>query len=84
MDEILAGGWNEAAIDEAAQDAVSFVINSMNASSELSRIHSVRKQVVKGMNYNVTFELENGEVWNAIVYRDLSGNFSITKPASKM
>jgi hypothetical protein len=43
----------------------------------------VKKQVVKGMNYDITFELDNNTAWNAVVYRDLSGEFSITS-TSKM
>jgi hypothetical protein len=37
----------------------------------------VKKQVVKGMNYDIIFELDDGSVWNAVVYQDLSGEFSI-------
>jgi len=84
MSEMLAGGWNESEVDEPVKDAVAFLLNRMNTSSELKEIIRVKKQVVNGMNYDITFELENGEIWNAIVYRDLSGNFSLKNPATKI
>jgi choloylglycine hydrolase len=76
---MIAGGWSEGEIDEATEDAVAFVLSRMNTSAKLKRILQVKKQVVKGMNYDITFELDNNTVWNAVVYRDLSGEFSITK-----
>jgi hypothetical protein len=76
---MIAGGWSEGEIDEATEDAVAFVLSRMNTSAKLKRILQVKKQVVKGMNYDITFELDNNTVWNAVVYRDLSGEFSITQ-----
>jgi choloylglycine hydrolase len=77
--EMMAGGWSEGEIDQTTEDAVVFVLSRMNTSGKLKRIVQVKKQIVKGMNYDITFELDNNTVWNAVVYRDLSGEFSITK-----
>jgi hypothetical protein len=77
--KMIAGGWSEGEIDQTTEDAVAFVLSRMNTSGKLKRIVQVKKQVVKGMNYDITFELDNNTVWNAVVYRDLSGEFSITK-----
>ncbi len=77
--EMIAGGWSEAEIDQTTKDAVAFLLSQMNTSGKLKRIVQVKKQIVKGMNYDITFELDNNTIWNAVVYRDLSGEFSITK-----
>ena len=82
--DMFAGGWNDSEIDEQVHEVVDYVLGKMNTSSALKRIVNAKKQVVKGMNFDVTFELENGSVWNAQVYRDLSGSFSLNKPATKM
>jgi hypothetical protein len=73
--KIKAGGWNESAVDQTTEEALAFVLSRMNTSAKLKRIVKVKKQVVNGMNYNITFELDNNTVWNAVVYRNLSGNF---------
>lgn len=77
--QAMAGGWNEGEIDQTTKDAVAFVLSRMNTSAKLKRIVQVKKQVVKGMNYDITFEMDNDTVWNTLVYRDLSGDFTITK-----
>jgi hypothetical protein len=76
---MIAGGWSEGEIDQTTEDAVTFVLSRMNTSGKLKRIVQVKKQVVKGMNYDITFELDNSTIWNALVYRNLSGEFSITQ-----
>ena len=77
----LAGGWSDAEIDQTIKDAVSFVLGQMNTSSELKQVISAKKQVVKGMNYEIVFELENGGVWKTKVHKDLSNKFSILNKA---
>lgn len=75
--EGLAGGWNEAEIDENIEAATAFILESTGTDSSLKAIISAKKQVVAGMNYDVTFELENGETWQAIVYQNLNGEYSM-------
>jgi hypothetical protein len=55
----------------------------MNTSAKLERIVGARAQVVNGTNYEVTFKLDNGQTWNAVVHRSLAGDFSIIKEASR-
>ena len=76
---MIVGGWSKSEIDEQVQDAVTFVLGQLKTASKLDRIISVKKQIVNGVNYDLTFTLENGETWNTVVYRDLDGNFSLTK-----
>lgn len=80
--KMMAGGWSEGQIDKTTEEAVAFVLSRMNSSGKLKRIVQVKKQVVKGMNYDITFELDNNSAWNAVVYRNLSGEYSITKVSS--
>ena len=77
--EGLAGGWAPAEIQsEEVRAAVRVAYKSLNTPVEIKQITDAKQQVVKGMNYEVTFELMNGEKWKAIVYRDLSGLYSVT------
>lgn len=77
----MVGGWQTTEVTPEVEDAVQFVLEQMNTASELDEIVQVKTQVVKGYNYDIDFRLENGEVWNVIVYRDLDGDFSMTKKA---
>ena len=80
----VTGGWSQAETDQNVKDAASFILNSLNTPSKLKQIINVKKQVVSGMNYDLTLELENGEKWKSIVYRDLSGKFSISEEPIKI
>jgi choloylglycine hydrolase len=81
---MMPGGWNEGTVDQPTEEAVAFILSQMNSKAKLKRIVGVKKQVVNGMNYDITFELDNNTLWNAIVYRSLSGEFSIRKKAHKL
>jgi predicted amidohydrolase YtcJ len=77
--EKLAGGWSEAPIEDDVKEALDFALEEINPNAELKQVIRARKQVVKGLNYDLSFSLENGETWNVIVYRDLEGKLSLTK-----
>ena len=79
----LAGGWNETEIDQTSIDAVNFMLSRMNTNAKLDKILSVKKQVVNGINYDLTFKLKNNSVCRGTVYRDLKYNFSILKKATQ-
>lgn len=79
----LAGGWSDTEIDQTIKNAVDFVLGRMNTSSKLKQILSAKKQVVKGMNYEIIFKLENGSVWKTKVHKDLNNTFSILENAVK-
>lgn len=80
----LAGGWNETEIDQISIDAVNFMLSRMNTNAKLDKILTVKKQIVKGINFDLTFRLDNNSIWRGTVYRDLDGNFSIGKNATKI
>lgn len=78
----LAGGWSrQTESTEDARAALTWVLGQMNTSAHLRRIREVRTQVVAGLNYAIEFELDNDEVWHAIVYRDLGGNYHLAQRA---
>ncbi|WP_373975038.1 linear amide C-N hydrolase [Chitinibacter sp. SCUT-21] len=79
----IAGGWSNGEVDQLAIDAANFAVSKDGSSAKLKRIVEVKKQVVKGTNYNITYELEDGSTWKALVHRNLSGEFSLTQ-SSKM
>ena len=45
----------------------------------LKEVLAVYSQVVNGMNYALEFQLEDGTIWSAIVYRNLEGKYTITQ-----
>ena len=75
----VTGGWSEAEIDSSVKEAVSYILSEIKSKSALKEILSAKKQVVKGMNYNLTIALEDGAIWSAIVYKDLTGELSFLK-----
>lgn len=81
--ERLLGGWNNAEVSSDVEMALDFVLQQMNTSAKLEKILGVKTQIVAGRNYAIDFQLDNGEVWNTIVYQDLSGNYLMTKPATQ-
>jgi predicted amidohydrolase YtcJ len=80
----MPGGWAEAPVDAEVEKAVAFAVAEMKTPAKLARIVGARRQVVKGMNYDVTFELDNGETWHAVVYRDLTAQLSLTTPPARV
>ena len=82
-DRHRVGGYQIVEVDQRVEEAVAFVLGRMNTPAELERIVSARAQVVNGMNYDITFMLDDGETWNAVVYRSLAGDFSVVKEAER-
>ena len=78
-EEIMAGAWEEIPTDQEVEEAAKFASENIDPEFYLQKILSAKRQVVKGFNYDLTFTLENGETWNALVYRDLDGKYSLTK-----
>lgn len=51
----------------------------MEKPAKLKKMLAVHSQIVNGLNYALEFQLENGTIWSAIVYRDLEVNTSLPK-----
>ncbi|WP_429039777.1 cystatin domain-containing protein [Aeromonas veronii] len=81
---LMAGGWQSQTLPNAeGEAALASVLARMNTAAKLQSIREVRSQVVSGVNYDIEFQLDNGEVWNTRVYRDLAGNYQMTRPAAQ-
>ena len=65
--------------NEEVKEVVDFVISKMNTNAKLEKIVNAKSQIVNGTNYDVQFQLENKEVWKAIVYKDLESNLKLLK-----
>ncbi|EGA68775.1 hypothetical protein VISI1226_10617 [Vibrio sinaloensis DSM 21326] len=79
----MPGGWSQSEITPEVEQAVVTVISQMNSSSKLKQINDVRTQVVNGVNYAIEFTLENGEVWNTVVFRNLRNDYMIEQIAKQ-
>lgn len=79
------GGWlaSQPLPSTEGEAALASVLARMNTAAKLQSIREVRSQVVSGANYDIEFQLDNGEVWNTRVYRDLAGNYQMTRPAAQ-
>lgn len=80
----LLGGWTQADITPEVKKALNFVLMQMNTAAKLDKIVEVKTQIVQGKNFDITFELDNRELWRCIVYRDLNGKLFISKVATKL
>ncbi|WP_430812044.1 MULTISPECIES: cystatin domain-containing protein [unclassified Carboxylicivirga] len=75
----IVGGWSESEVTPEVEKVIDYVLKEMNTMAKLDKILVVKTQIVKGKNYDIKFKLDNGEVWNTIVYVDLKGNFKMNK-----
>lgn len=80
---VMPGSWSQAEVTPDVEQALDHVLQRMNTSARLEKILKVETQVVAGLNYSIDFQLDNGEIWSTRVFRDLSGNYSMTKPATR-
>lgn len=49
----------------------------------MKNVLSAKKQVVKGLNYDITFSLENSSVWTAKVNHGLDGRYALLQETKK-
>ncbi|MBE9609282.1 cystatin domain-containing protein [Chitinilyticum piscinae] len=78
------GGYSQQqTVSTEAREAVQAALQQLNTTATLQKILEVRTQVVAGTNYAVKFQLDNGEVWHAVVWRKLDGHYQVTQRASK-
>ncbi|ALP40118.1 cystatin domain-containing protein [Aeromonas schubertii] len=78
----VPGGWQSMPQPDAeAKAALAHVLAQMNTSAHLKGITRVDRQVVAGINYDIEFMLDTGEMWNTRVYRTLQGEYRMTRPA---
>lgn len=73
----LVGGWKDTEVTPEAKQSAQLAIASMEGSHTLKEIQSVQQQVVAGMNYRVTFTIEDNSAYVAKVFRNLQGEYKI-------
>ena len=83
-ENMLVGGWQETEINETVESAVVFVLQAMQKPDQKFEIRKVKTQIVNGVNYDIDFELGEGELWNTKVHRSLDGDFSLMQEAKKV
>ncbi|WP_340479458.1 cystatin domain-containing protein [Vibrio anguillarum] len=81
--ELMPGGWQATEITDEAKEALKSALAQMESNAQLKDIIDVRSQVVNGVNYAIEFEMDDGSIWNAIIYRSLEGDYSLTQPAKQ-
>lgn len=78
--ENLVGGWSVTQMNETIQPAFQFALNQLNINPEdISKIITVRQQVVSGMNYHIVFEHKSEQQWSVFVYKNIKGKMILTK-----
>lgn len=83
VDNDMVGGWNTSIVTPEVEKATHYVLSLMNTSAKLEKIVAVKTQVVAGTNYAIDFKLDDGQVWNTRVFRNLTGKFTMTQPAQQ-
>ena len=81
--KMMPGGWHVAEMTPAVEQAVQTLMDRMNNASPLKQVNQVRTQIVNGTNYAIEIELENGEIWHAMVYRNLRNDYMIDSVAKQ-
>ncbi|WP_272165375.1 cystatin [Vibrio diabolicus] len=77
------GHWQFAEATPDARRSLNMVLYQMNADDKLKAIHEVRTKMVGGTHYAFEFELQDGQVWNAIVLHSARGDYMIERHAKK-
>ncbi len=73
----VPGGWKTFEVTPDVQRAMDFVLTRLDTLSAFKQILNVHAQIVSGVNYALEFEMDDGSVWNTVVYRDLDANYEI-------
>ena len=81
--KMMPGGWQVAEMTPAVEQAVQTLMDRMNNASPLKQVNQVRTQIVNGTNFAIEIELQNGEVWHAMVYRNLRNDYMIDSVAKQ-
>lgn len=74
----IAGGYAMVDVnDQEVQAAAEFAAQALGGL--LGKVTKAEQQVVAGMNYKLSIELQDGSKRNVVVYKDLEGNMSLTQ-----
>lgn len=74
----MAGGLASADVNSPeVQAAAQFAAQALGGL--LAKVTKAEQQVVAGMNYKMSLELQDSSKHNVVVYKDLQGNMSLTQ-----
>ncbi|WP_298610160.1 cystatin domain-containing protein [uncultured Thiothrix sp.] len=74
----MVGGYSAVDVNDAeVQTAAQFAAQALG--SILTKVTKAEQQVVAGMNYKMSLELQDGTKPQVVVYKDLQGNMSLTQ-----
>jgi hypothetical protein len=75
--QIRVGGFRAANVEDAGvQAAAQFAAQSVEG--ELAEVLEAQQQVVAGTNYQISFSTTDGRQFAAVVFRALTGAYSVT------
>lgn len=78
---MLAGGYSKVTsgpgVDEARDVAVNELYKRFPQRAIVEKV-TVEQQVVAGMNYRFHFTMSGGAKYEAVIFRDVGGRFSVT------
>ncbi len=82
----LVGGWQSIEKDEAVLEVIKFAIEQIPDATEedLKEILEIKKQIVNGKNYAVTFKLKNENVYKCKIHKSLANELIIMEPLQKL
>lgn len=76
---VITGGWSKAELTPEIEHIAVWAFNQMDVpGAELAEIENISQQVVAGMNYRMDLVFMDGSRWRIQVYRNLSGERSLT------
>ncbi|MCP4954410.1 cystatin domain-containing protein [Photobacterium aquimaris] len=75
--QAIPGGWQQGEITPEVTAAAQAAVKEIAGDHQLKNVLHVTQQVVAGMNYNVTFSIENNDVYTAKVFRSLKNVYTV-------
>ncbi|WP_305829599.1 cystatin domain-containing protein [Photobacterium leiognathi] len=75
--QAIAGGWAQGKISPEVEQAAKEAVKEISGDHQLGKIYEVRQQVVAGMNYLITFSIDNGDYYSAKVFRSLQDTYQV-------
>ena len=80
----IPGGWQQGEITPEVMAAAQAAVKDIAGDHQLKNVIHVTQQVVAGMNYNVTFSIENHDVYTAKVFRSLKNTYTVDSVSKKV
>lgn len=75
--QAIPGGWQQGEITPEVTAAAQAAVKDIAGDHQLKDVLHVTQQVVAGMNYNVTFSIENNDVYTAKVFHSLKNVYTV-------